>query len=222
MADIFQSTAVILADAMTSVSQSFIGAVPSIFAAIILIIIGYLLGWIAKKIVSKALKSAGLDAWMEEQNLSDAIGNRKVSNIAGSIVKWYFLLIFLKQAVEITQLTTLDNVLGFWTTYLLVIIAGVIIVLAGLIAGRFVRNAIESSKNRFKRLVGLIVEVVIVYIALVMGIKLIGLPTELLEFTFLIGVLGFVLAISIAIGLSFGLAMKDEAKVLIREIKKKN
>jgi hypothetical protein len=208
--------------ALVSIWGAFLAALPSIFAAIIFVTIGYFIGAVAKKIVVKGLQQTKVDQWMEEQNLVGAIGNKEVSGIAGSIVKWYLFVVFVKQAVEIVQLSTLNDFLGFWINYVLLLIGAIVLVIVGLIVGRYVRNAMESTSYSMKRIIGLVFELVIVYVAVVMAIRTIGLPTNVLEIGFLIGVAGFVTAIGIAIGISFGLALKDEARTLIKEIKKRN
>ena len=221
MADLLMSVVDAVSLALVSIGNSFLDALPGIFAAVIFVIIGYLIGIVAKTIVVKALQQTKIDQWMEEQNLVGAIGNKEVSGIAGSIVKWYLFFIFLKQAVEIVQLATLNEFLGFWINYVLYLLGAVVIVLAGLIIGRYVRNAIESTSHSLKRIAGVVMEVIIVYIAIVMAIRIIGLPTQVLELAFLIGVAGFVGALGIAIGISFGLALKGEAGTFIKEMKKK-
>jgi hypothetical protein len=214
---VFSSLSVIL----EAIGLSIINSLPSLFVAILFIVIGYGIGILAKAIVVKGLQQTKIDQWMEEQNLVGAIGNKEVSGIAGSIVKWYLFFIFLKQAVEIVQLATLNDFLGFWINYMLLILGAIVLVLAGLIIGRYVRNAVESTSHSMKRITGLVLELVIVYVAVVMAIRTIGLPTNVLEIAFLIGVAGFVGSLGIAIGIAFGLALKEEARTIIKELKKK-
>ena len=128
--------------AFVSIGESFLNALPSIFAAVIFIAVGYIIGALAKAIVVKGLQQTKIDLWMEEQNLVGAIGNKEVSGIAGSIVKWYLFFIFLKQAVEIVQLATLNDFLGFWINYVLLLLGAVVVVLAGLIIGRYMLNSL--------------------------------------------------------------------------------
>jgi hypothetical protein len=207
--------------AFSQLGAVFVLVLPSIIAALIFIVVGYFLGWIVKQLVVRLLKSAHFDDWMEEQNLSSSIANKKISQLGGSIVKWYIFFVFLKQAVELVKLVTLNEVLGFWINFALLVIAALVVILAGLIIARYIRNAIEATKSSMRKIAGLVVELTIVYIAVVMGIRLIGLPTAMLESAFLIAFAGFIFSISIVIGLSFGLALKDEAKVIVKEIKKR-
>jgi len=200
---------------------AFAEQLPLIFAAAVLIIAGYVIGWLAKLFIVKLLKSFHLDDWIIENKLSNSIGNKKISEIGGSVVKWYVFFVFLKQAVTLVSLSTISEVLGFWINFSLTVIAAVVVVIAGLIIARYARNAIELTKHSFRKIAGLIVEVAIVYIAVVMGVKMIGLPTEMLEWAFLIAFGGFIFALALIVGLSFGFAMQDEAKIIVKELRKK-
>lgn len=194
--------------------------IPLVTITLILILIGYILGWIAKLLVSNLLKYMGFNEWFNQQRLLEALGNKNVSDIAGSITKWYIFFIFLKQSVELIKLATINEVLGFWINLVLVIIAALVVIIVGLIFGRLVRNFIQTLKFPLKKWVGTIIEIVISYIAIVMSIRMIGLPTQLLEGTFLIAFAGITLAFSLIIGIGFGLAVKDEAKDIVKKIKK--
>jgi len=220
MADIFSESIGVASTAFSSVGTAFVSALPTIFVALLLIILGYIIGWIIKKVIVRFLQSTKIDAWMSDQNLVSAIGNKKISQVAGSIAKWYVFFVFFKQAVELVNLITLREAIGFWIGYALLAIAAIVVIIAGLIIGRYVRNAIGMTKHSLRASAGLIVELAIVYVAVVMGIRLIGLPTQLLEAAFMIAFAGVVIAISLAIGISFGFALKDEAKIIVKEMKK--
>ncbi len=207
--------------AFEQLGSAFTSQLPLIFAAIILIVAGFVIGTLAKLFVIRLLKSMHLDDWIVENKLSNSIGNKKISEIGGSVVKWYVFFVFLKQAVSLVSLSTISEVLGFWINFGLTVIAAVVVIIAGLIIARYVRNAIELTSHSFRKIAGLVIEVAIVYVAVVMGIKMIGLPTEMLEWAFLVAFAGFVFALALIFGLSFGLAMQDEAKIIIKELKKK-
>jgi len=194
-------------------------ALPGLVWAIITILLGYVIGTAAKFILGKLLNKMGVDDWFEEQNLLGAVGNKNVSEVAGTIIKWYIFFIFLKQAVELVNLMTLNEVLGIWLFYAIQIIIAGVVVLAGMIIGRYARNAIEASGHSLGRVIGLVIELMVIYIAVVMGIRVINLPTQLLEMVFLIAFAGFVIAASLAIGISFGLALKEEARTIVKELK---
>lgn len=208
------------AGVFTSVWQAFLNILPNLLVAIVFILIGYLVGLLAKAVIVRIFNLVGIDEWFEEQNLLAAIGNKNFSEIAGSIAKWYLFFVFIKQAVEIVNLVTLNDVLGFWIQYALLAIVAVGVIIGGLIIARFARNAIEATGHSLRRVVGLGLELMIAYIAFVMGISIVGLPTYLLESAFIIAFFGMIFALSLMIGLGFGLALKDEAKTVIKELNK--
>lgn len=207
-------------DLIISIWNPFLIILPNLLVGILFVIIGYLIGIFAKTAIVKIFNNIGVDDWFEEQNLLAAIGNKNFSEIAGTIVKWYLFFIFLKQAIEIINLATLNEVIGLWIQYALIIIIAIGVVIGGLIIARFARNAIEATNHSMKKIFGLALELIIAYIAFVMGISIMGLPTFLLESAFIIAVFGITFAVSLMIGLGFGLALKDEAKNVIKELKK--
>jgi len=207
--------------AFNGILDGFVSFLPSVIIGIVFMLAGYVIGWLAKKITMRILSMAHFDDWIAENNLSDSIGNKKLSEIAGSIVKWYIFFVFLRQGAALINLATLSEVLGFWINFALLLTAAIVVVLFGLIIARYIRNAIESTKQSFRKVIGLVVEVTIVYVSVVMGIRLIGLPTGVLESAFLIAFAGLILAVALIMGLSFGLALKDEARIIIKEVKRR-
>lgn len=211
----------IISEVFSNSYTAFISSIPMLTFVFVLIIVGYLFGIIVKFLAISLLKYVGLDDWFENQNLLAALGNKDLSEIIGSILKWYVFFIFLKQAVELINLFTIKEMLGFWISFILTLIAAFVVLVAGMIIGRYVRNSVEATKITMKKMIGLVLELMIVYVAFVMGIRMIGLPTQLLEYTFLIAVFGAVFAVSLMLGIGFGLALKDEAKTIVKEVKKK-
>lgn len=182
---------------------------------------GYVVGWIVKKIIVKVVESLRLDEWLEEQNLSSAIGGNTIASLIGSLVKWSIIALFLARGLQEFQFTAFQTtlemlVLVFVPKLILAVIIGII----GLIIGRYVRNLIEVSMTRFRKLIGFGVEFMIIYMSIVIALQQVGIPTEILIEAFRIGFGGFVLAIVIAVGMAFGLASVDDAKKVLKDLKK--
>ena len=207
--------------ALQEMLGSLIGNFLALLGILIFLIAGYFVGWIFKKIVIKLVESVRLDDWLEEQNLASAIGGTTISALIGSLVKWSIVALFLTQAVNTFQLTTFQVALETLVLTLLpnVIVAAVIGIL-GLIIGRYVRNLIEVSMTRFRKIIGFGAELLVIYMAVVIALEQIKIPTEILIKAFEIGFGGFVLAIVVAVGLAFGLASIDDAKIVLKDLKK--
>ena len=188
---------------------------------ILLLAIGYVIGWLVKKLIVKLVESLRMDEWLEEQNLSSAIGGKTIASIIGSIVKWSIVALFLARAVKIFEFTAFQAKLEELVLEIVpAIIIAVVIGLIGLIIGRYVRNLIEVSMTKFRKVLGFSVEILIIYMAIVIALKLAGIPVDILIEAFRIGFGGIVLALVIAVGMSFGLASVEDAKKILKDIKK--
>ncbi|MDO8427826.1 MAG: hypothetical protein Q7S92_01300 [Candidatus Diapherotrites archaeon] len=218
--DFLSQTGQSLLDAGTQVWNSFVGFLPQLIGAIIIILVGWIAAKILKHAVVMLLEHSTLDKWVEEQNLTAAIGGKKISQLVGSITKWFVIAIFLSQAVATFNLMVLGSFLARLADYIVLFLVAVVIVSIGLIVGRYVRHSVEATEHMHKRAVGMILEIVLVYMALVIGLQNLGLRVDVLVDLFRIAFTGFTLTIAIIVGLGFGLAFKDQAKDILGDISK--
>ena len=72
--------------------------------ALFFVVLGWVLGNIAKKLLIEILNFAKLDDWAKEHDLRGAVGGMSLSSIGGSFLKWYIVLLFLEQALNSVQL----------------------------------------------------------------------------------------------------------------------
>jgi hypothetical protein len=221
LADISQGLGDTLSLAFQKLGESFALNFVNLVGILILLVIGYIIGFLLKKIVIKVVESLRFDEWLEEQNLSSAIGSKTVASVAGSIVKWSVIALFLAQGVELFKLTVFQTTLEkIILVFIPNLILAFIICIAGLIIGRYARNLIEASLTKFRKMVGFGVELMVIYMAAVIALQQIGMPTQILIDAFRIGFGGFMLMIAVAVGIAFGLAGVDDAKKMIKEIQK--
>ena len=199
---------------------SFLSILPQLVAAIILLIIGYFISALVGYIVSKLLVKLGLDKKIEQAKLSDAIGHIELSGLSGTIVKWYLFIWFIIQAAAIINLENLSSLLNSFVMWLPDLILAVILLIVGLIVADIVVNKLTKTKIKSVRFVSIVTRVIILFFVLVIALKQIGLYVALAENTFLILLAGVCLAFVIAIGIGFGNALKDEAKGIIKNVKK--
>jgi hypothetical protein len=213
--ELLNQTGQTLLDAGTQVWNSFVNFLPQLIGALVIIVVGWIVAKILKKIVVTLLEHSTLDKWVEEQNLTAAIGGKKISALMGTVVKWFVIAIFLSQAVSTFQLQVLGTFLAQLANYIVLFLVAVVIISIGLITGRYVRHAIEATDHNQKRVVGLILEVIVIYLSLVIGLQNLGLQVTVLVDLFRIAFTGFVLTVALVVGIGFGLAFKDEAKGLM-------
>jgi len=202
----------------TAIENAY-NSLPGIFALVILIAAGYIVGYILKRIVMRMLANVRVDEWLEEQNLAQVITGHTLTKLIGNILQWSVVLLFMAQGAELMRYEILRNALHSLVYFIYVILAAVTISITGLVIGRYVRNIVETSVEKIGHFIGVGLELFIIYIAIVMALELIpGINTTILKYAFVIGFGSIALAFALAIGISFGLAFKDEAQQMIKEI----
>jgi hypothetical protein len=220
MADLFvvlsNEFSLIGAKLMSYVTQ----AIPSLAMAIIIICIGWIIGVILKKIVSMLLNSLKLDDWAKHHNVDKAVGGVPLSNVAGSFVKWYVVWFFLIEAMRWVQFQTIQSAMNAIAFYLPVLLGAAAIVVIGLIVSNMIKNKIDATGFKKKKTLASLMQWIIIYLAVVLGLKNAGLDVAILETAFLIALSAFVLLIAIIVGISFGMSFKSEAQELMKGVKK--
>jgi len=224
MADLIQEAiSQILASLTTAVSSMIMGLpnlILGLIVAIIFIIIGALLGDAIKKLVEKVLNTAKLDEWAKEHKLKESVGGVHLSELAGTFIKWYIILIFLTQAAEFVALGSLRTFMLALVYYIPIVLAALIIVVLGLLLAKFLRNKIEATNHKYKRTIAVAVEILVIYLAAIIGLRRVGIDVSVLEQAFLIAFTAFVLVVALILGISFGLAFKNDVKALVQNLKR--
>jgi hypothetical protein len=188
--------------------------------ALFFIVLGWLIGGIAKTVLIKILEFAKLDDWAKQHNLKDAVGGIALSSLAGSFLKYYVILLFLQQAADSVNLYSIRVFLEAVVFFIPVLLFSLAVLVLGLLLGKLVRNKVEQTKHAYKKSIGMLSELIIIYLALVLALDKIGLDVEILKNAFLIAFSAFVIVLALVFGISLGLSFKKEAKNLVDTMRK--
>ena len=216
------TTGVSLIDPLIEMWQGFTNALPGILGAVIILLFGYIVALILSSLVYHILLRININKLIiERTGLKDVAGKLDLPHLFGLIVKWYVIILFLPAAADVVGLSVLSEFLlnlSFWIPNLIV---GIIIALVGFMAAEYVSIRIKETKAEFAPVIAKIVKIVIWVFLAVIILQQLGITVSLVESSLLIVLSGIMLAVAIAFGIGFGFALKDEAKSIIKAIKKK-
>ncbi len=201
--------------------QDFISIFPAIVVALLLLVLGYFIGWVISHVIKWLLIKAGLDTVIKKAGLTKEVGHTHVPNLLGELVKWFVFVIFLQVAVDVLNLSTLSGLLDDFVRWLPHVLIAVIIFFAGVALAHYVDMKIrEHTKMRGMLIASGAIKVVILYIVLVIGLERIGVNASILENAFLIllGALG--LGFALAMGIGLGLGLRDHAEDFWNNVRK--
>lgn len=221
MADILAETGLAIISPLQNLWLKIVEFLPHLIGAIIVVIIGYFVALILGHVVRVVLEKIGLNRWIQKAKLTKAVGHTNVPALAGTILKWYVIIIFLQAAASVAKLGALSDFLMKLTLWLPNLIVAIIIFLVGLAGIHYLEIQIkEHTKMKWTRGAAKILSMVLVVILALVALRQIGVNVTLAERAFLIVIGGFVFAIALAFGIGLGFGMKDESKGIIKAIKK--
>lgn len=198
--------------------------VPNLIIALIIFVIGWLigagLGRVVAQVVSslrvdQALRAAGLEKILERAGFKLNSGA-----FLGMLVKWFFVVVFLVASLEVLGLTQVTIflravVLGYLPQ---VIVAVLILLVAAVVADaaqRVVAASAAAANLRSANLLGTIARWSIWIFAVLAALNQLQVATGFVQTLFT----GVVVAFALALGLSFGLGGQAAAAKWIDKIR---
>jgi len=197
--------------------ESIAQHLPGVLGALVLVIVGWIVARLLRALIVKMARA--FDWLLKNETVQGALRRVGVEQTAGEIfgnvVFWVVLLFFLAAATEMLGLPVIATWFGGLTYYLPRVLVGILIVLAGLLAGRFAGDAIgraaDAADLAYAVTLGRVAQWVIVLIAVVTACEQLGIDTALLTATITI-VIGAVIS---GAALSFALGSRVQAGNLI-------
>lgn len=190
---------------------------PSLVGATALLLLGWALAHLLRAWFTRLLGSVH---WLVRshaiQRALHRVGvERSVSEVIGGLIFWVILLLFFTAATEILGLPVLASWLAGVSYYLPRVLVGVLIILAGLLAGNLAREGIVAASTvariPYSGLLGRTAQWVILLIAVVTAVDQIGIESRFLTATITI-VIGTVIG---GIAIAFGLGARTAVSNII-------
>lgn len=206
---------------MVNLWSIIIAYLPQIAGALIVLIVGLIVAGILGKIAGRLVGLTKIDGLIERIGLSgelEKVGLKlRVDTIIGKLVKWFFLIAVLIAVVDILNFPQLTSFLEQIALYLPNVIAAVIILVVGLILGRLAYNASNQSLEKLAiskiaaNFLAAVAKWAIFTFALMAALIQLGIAVNLIQILFT----GFVIMISLAGGLAFGLGGREKAAKIL-------
>ncbi len=213
----------ILGQALVDTSLTLIAFLPNVIIAVVIFALGWLVGSALGRAVTHIVRMLRVDNVLHKAGMdkvSDRAGIKiTLAGFFGGIIKWLIIVAFTIASTEILGLTQVSQLLRDILMYIpQVMIAAIVLVIAALIAD-FVARLIEHSMKATGIKAHFAAQVAKWAIFIVGGIfpalTQLRIASGLVEVLFA----GIVFALSLALGLAFGLGGRDAAAKAIEKMK---
>lgn len=200
------------------------GFVPNLVIAIIILILGWLVGALFGRAIWQVFKSLKIDDALRRTGFESFVRRGGIDldsgAFVGGLVKWFVIVIFLVAALDVLGLSQVnfflqDVVLSYLPR---VLAAALVLLVAGVIGdttGRVVVTAAKTAGVESAHFVGAVARWAIWVFAILVALSHLGIAAAFSQTLFT----GVVIAVSLALGLSFGLGGQEAASRFIERLR---
>ena len=202
---------------LSNVGTKIITYIPRLLTAIIVLIIGWLTARLIKAVIVRLVR--GLDnLWRKlivKKELAEVQKRYPPTKIIGEISFWLIILFFVSLATDILGLTAFVLWISQVVSFIPLLIAGLVIVVAGIILSSLVRDLVVSAAVSAgaiqAELLGRVTQVIILITAIVIGVDQVGI-----DITFLSIITAILLSTTLgAVAIAFGIGAKKHVENII-------
>ncbi len=221
---LIQSWTVAIQQSFQDVWTNFIVYLPSIAAAILIFIIGWVVGAILGRVVAQIIDALKVDNALRSAGFEEAInrGGFRLSagGLLGGLVKWFVIVVFLMASLEVLGLDLVSVFLReVVLVYLPQVIVAVLVLLIAAVLAEFVKNlvagAARAADMHSAHFLGSVAKWSIWIFAFLVALAQLGVGAAFVQTLFA----GVVVALSLGFGLAFGLGGQEAAARYIEKLR---
>lgn len=204
--------------------QGIVSFAPSLIIAILIVVIGWLIGALIGRVISQVVRSLKVDQALRKAGVEEALSRGGImlnsGGFLGGLVKWFVIVVFFVAAFDVLGLSQVNSFLSAVVLqYLPQVIVAVLILLVAAIIGdvmqRIVVTSARAAELHSARLLGSVTKWAIWIFALLAALYQLGIAATFIQTIFT----GVVVALSLALGLSFGLGGQEAAARFIEKMR---
>ena len=210
--EIIEDISKVKTDVVENLNSQWAGLVdllPNLVGALVILLLGIIIAYIFKKISTALLRKVGLDRVSKSAGVSDVMQDAGLekgpSVLAGKMIFWLVLFVFMVPAADTLELTELVNLFKGLISFLPKIITALVIIVFGMMFAQFLRRSIIEKpstigSNSAQSLGNLVYGIMVTVIVLV-ALEQLEIETEFLRNIIILVVAGIMLALALSVGL---------------------
>ncbi len=218
-----QDWASLVVNSLQNLWVGFLSTLASIVGALIVLIIGLIVAAGIASLVEKIVTLVKLDKLLVSMGLQEYFDRAGLRLNSGrffhKIVYWFLVIVFLLAATDILGFYSLSNFLRDVLLYIPNVIVAVLIMLAALIIGHFLRDTVVASVKGARLhgagFLGSLTWWAVVVFGLLAALSQLGIAVVIVNAL----VTGFIAMLALAFGLAFGLGGKDHAAQVLSKFR---
>lgn len=211
-----------LRESFYDIGRGVVEFLPKLIIALVIFVVGWAVGSLLGQVVNQIVRSLKIDNLLRSAKVDDVLRrggfNLDTGRFLGALVEWFIIIVFLVASLDVLGLTQVTAFLGDVVLYLPQVIVAVLILLVAVIIAsamqRVVVGAAMAAGVHSANFLGSVTKWAIWVFAVLMALFQLNIGGPLIQTLFT----GFVVALSLAFGLSFGLGGQQAASGFISKV----
>jgi hypothetical protein len=175
---------------------------PKMAVAVVLLLIGWIVGWVVIKVSKKIFDMVKIDSYITHEGKS----HFSLAKILPVVFSWFIYLAFIQAAVEALGVSSLVEVVGTIMAFIPGVVGAILVIVAGYAIGEYVRRQVEAVKVMYSDLIARGLFFLVLYIAVATALPLVQIDATLIN-NILLVIMG---SIGAGMAIAIGLGLKDE------------
>ena len=193
----------------------FFSFLPALIGALLIIIIGWFVSGLIARLIERGLKAVGLESAVEKSGIGEFVRRSgtalTVSGVIAALIKYSIFLIFVQAAANVLGIPQLTEIINRIILFIPNVIVAMAIIVIGSFIAKFLAGLVRSSVSELgvgnPNLLANLTQYAVIGFAVIAAIDQLGIAATVVN-SLLIGLIG---AISLAVGLAFGLGGREVA-----------
>ena len=221
---LIQTWGEVLQNSFQDIGIGLANFIPNLFVAIVIFIVGWIIGSILGKVVGQIISSLKIDNALKSAGVGELVAkagfNLNAGAFIGGLIKWFFIIVFLVAALDVLKLTQVNQFLqNVVLSYLPQVIVAMFILLVAVVIAEAMQKVVVGSARaaniKSANFLGAATKWAIWIFAILVALSQLGIATAFSQTLFT----GIVIAVSLALGLSFGLGGQEAASRFIERLR---
>ena len=202
---------------------TLLDALGMIIAALIILLIGWIAGRLIGKAVGLLVDKLGVDKALEKVDTGDWMQKSgwTISKSFDVVVRWFIYIIAIMAAVDVLRIEFLSSIMQMIALFFPRLIAAAIVLIVGLLliafAMRWIEEALDTNEIPLANMLAPVLEAIMVIIVMVLAMDQLLIDTTII-YTFIIPLAwGLAIGIGVAIGIAVGWGGRDSVAEYMQE-----
>ena len=222
--NIIETWSIGLGQSFDGIGTGVVQFVPKLIVAILIFILGWIVATIIGRVIAQIIKAIKVDNVLKSAGADDVLQRAGFhldsGAFLGALVKWFIIVVFLVAALDVLELTQVNEFLSNVVLRYLpqVIVAVLILLVAAVLADATQKVVVGTAKaagSVSAHFLGGVARWAIWVFAFIIALAQLGIAPDFMRIFFM----GVVAMVAIAGGLAFGLGGKEAAARFIEKLR---